>query len=82
MLYKRRYNLTRFKADALADPQTGLQHYLVDISIIGTLYEESGEEVIILPGMVASIDVHSGKRTVLDYFWQPIAKTKDKAFRE
>ena len=36
----------------------------------------------VLPGMVASIDVLSGKRTVLDYFWQPIAKTKDKALRD
>ena len=48
----------------------------------GTLYEDSGDEVLILPGMVASIDVLSGKRTVLDYFWQPISKTKDTAFRE
>ncbi len=69
-------------ADALTDPQTGLQFYSVDVSLDGTLYEDSGEEVAILPGMVASIDVLSGKRTILDYFWQPISKTRDKAFRE
>lgn len=69
-------------ADALGDQQTGQQYYLVDVSIDGALYEDSGEEVVILPGMVASIDVLSGKRTVLDYFWQPISKTKNKAFRE
>ena len=69
-------------ADAIADPQTGLQYYLVDVSISGTLYEDDGEEVVILPGMVASIDVLSGKRTILDYFWQPISKTRDKAFKE
>ncbi len=69
-------------ADAITDQQTGLQSYLVDVSIDGTLYETDGSEVTILPGMVASIDVLSGKRTVLDYFWQPIAKTKDKAFRD
>jgi len=69
-------------ADAIADSQTGEQHYLVDVSIIGTLYENNGEEVTILPGMVSHIDVLSGKRTILDYFWQPIAKTKNKAFRE
>jgi adhesin transport system membrane fusion protein len=69
-------------ADALADQQTGQQYYLVDVSIDGALYEDSGEEVVILPGMVASIDVLSGKRTVLDYFWQPISKTKSRAFRE
>jgi len=69
-------------ADALSDNQTGQQYYLVDVSIDGELYEDDGSAVTVLPGMVASIDVLSGKRTVLDYFWQPIAKTKDKALRD
>jgi adhesin transport system membrane fusion protein len=69
-------------ADALSDNQTGQQYYLVDVSIDGTLFEDDGREVTVLPGMVASIDVLSGKRTVLDYFWQPIAKTKNKALRD
>lgn len=75
-------NVLSISADAMADQQTGLQHYLVDVSLTGSLYEDDGEEVVILPGMVASIDVLSGKRTILDYFWQPISKTRDKAFRE
>jgi adhesin transport system membrane fusion protein len=75
-------NVLSVSADAMTDQKTGQQYYLVDISISGTLYEDDGEEVVILPGMVASIDVLSGKRTVLDYFWQPISKTRDRAFRE
>ena len=74
--------VTSVSADAISDPQIGEQYYLVDVSMIGSLYEDNGNEVAILPGMVASIDVLSGKRTILDYFWQPISKTKDKAFRE
>ena len=69
-------------ADALSDNQTGQQYYLVDVSLNGILYEADGNKVALLPGMVASIDVLSGKRTVLDYFWQPIAKTKNKALRD
>ena len=69
-------------ADALSDTKTGQEYYLVDVSINGILYEKDGAEVTILPGMVASIDVLSGKRTILEYFWQPIARTKDRAFRE
>ena len=69
-------------ADALSDNNTGEQFYQVDVTIESALYEDDGTEVAILPGMVASIDVLSGKRTVLDYFWQPIAKTKDKALRD
>ncbi len=75
-------NVISISADAMSDKQTGEQFYLVDVSLIGTLYEDNGEEVIVLPGMVASIDVLSGKRTILDYFWQPISKTKNMAFRE
>ena len=69
-------------ADAISDTQTGLRYYFVDVSIEGTLYETDGSEVTILPGMEASIDVLSGKRTILDYFWQPIANTKDKALKD
>jgi len=75
-------NVISISADALSDQQTGQQYYLVDVSLEGTLYEADGSEVTILTGMVASIDVLSGKRTVLNYFWQPIAKTKDKALRD
>ena len=46
------------------------------------LFEDNGEEVAILPGMVATIDVLSGKRSILDYFWQPIARTKNNALRD
>ena len=69
-------------ADAITENQAGQQFYQVNVSINGTLYEDDGNEVVILPGMVASIDVLSGKRTILDYFWQPIAATRDKALRD
>ena len=74
--------VSSISADAISNQETGLQFYLVDVSMRGTLYEDNGDEVIILPGMVASIDVLAGKRTILDYFWQPISKTRDTAFRE
>ena len=69
-------------ADAISDPQNGQQYYLVDVNIESALFESDGSEVTVLPGMVASIEVLSGKRTVLDYFWQPLAKTKDRALRD
>lgn len=75
-------SVSSISADAISNQQTGTQYYLVDVSMRGTLYEDNGDEVVILPGMVASIDVLSGKRTILDYFWQPISKTKEAAFRE
>ena len=75
-------NVLGISADAIADKETGKQSYLVDISIGSELYEDDGSVVTILPGMVASLDVLSGKRTILEYFWQPISKAKDKALRD
>lgn len=75
-------NVRSISADAIGDTEGTKLFYIVDVSIEGSLYEPDGTEVVILPGMVASIDVLSGKRTVLDYFWQPIAKTKNKALRD
>ena len=46
------------------------------------LFEDNGEKVEILPGMVASVDVLAGKRTVLDYIWNPMMKVKDKALTD
>ena len=75
-------NVNSISADVISNQQTGESYYLVNVSMRGTLYEDNGDEVILLPGMVASIDVLSGKRTILDYFWQPISKTRATAFRE
>lgn len=69
-------------ADAITDQSSGMQFYMVDVSIESVLYEDDGSEVTMLPGMIASIDVLAGKRTVLEYIWQPVAKTKEKALRD
>ncbi len=72
----------RVSADAVEDKATGLSYYLVDVSIDSTLYEDDGSEIEILPGMVASIDVLAGKRTIFDYIWQPMLKVKERAFTD
>ena len=72
----------KVSADAVEDQATRLAYYVVDVSIDTNLFEDDGSEVEVLPGMVASIDVLAGKRTVLDYFWQPMAKVKERAFTD
>ena len=47
-------------ADAMEDKQSAF-NTTVDVSIDGSLYEDNGDEVVILPGMIADIDVLSGK---------------------
>ncbi|RDJ98137.1 HlyD family type I secretion periplasmic adaptor subunit [Cupriavidus lacunae] len=40
------------------------------------------DSVPILPGMVATVDIRTGQKTVLHYLLKPIIKTKDVALRE
>ncbi len=68
--------------DAISTPETGEQFYSVNVSLLGSIEDLKGGYVTILPGMVATIEVLSGKRSILDYFWQPLVKNKDLALRE
>jgi adhesin transport system membrane fusion protein len=74
----------RISADAVVDPSSpGVSHYLVDVAMEGDLIlPETGQSVSFLPGMTATVDVLSGKRSVLAYIWQPIARVRELALRE
>ncbi|MEM7289946.1 MAG: HlyD family type I secretion periplasmic adaptor subunit [Pseudomonadota bacterium] len=39
-------------------------------------------EVKIIPGMIATVDVETGKRTILEYLLKPVLRIKDTALRE
>ena len=60
----------------------GASHYLVDVAIEGDLILDNGQKVTFIPGMTATVDVLSAKRTVLEYFWQPLAHLQELALRD
>ncbi|MGJ8589953.1 MAG: HlyD family type I secretion periplasmic adaptor subunit [Yoonia sp.] len=74
----------RISPDAVVDERNQVtSHYLVDVAIESDLIlEDTGEAVTFIPGMTATVDVLSGKRTVLEYFWQPISKVQELALRD
>jgi adhesin transport system membrane fusion protein len=74
----------RISADAVVDKNNdGVSHYLVDVGIEGSLtLKGANEPVTLIPGMTASVDVLSGKRTVLEYIWQPMSKVQELALRD
>ena len=75
----------RISPDAVVDERSGtaISYYLVDVAIEGELVlEETGEAVTFIPGMTATVDVLSCKRTVLEYLWQPMAKVQELALRD
>lgn len=74
--------LTKVSADTVFREETKSSAYSVNLSIETEIYESEGVPVSIVPGMVAQVDIIRGERTILEYFWQPVAKMKDTAFRE
>ena len=74
----------RISPDAVVDKNNdGVSHYLVDVGIEGSLILEGADKpVTFIPGMTASVDVLSGKRTVLEYIWQPMSKVQELALRD
>jgi adhesin transport system membrane fusion protein len=74
--------LTKVSADTVFREETKSSAYAVNLSIDTEIYESDDVPVSIVPGMIAQVDIIRGERTVLEYFWQPVAKMKDTAFRE
>lgn len=74
--------LTTIGADAIELPNSGDTVYPVQVKVESILTDAAGLPLEIVPGMVAQIDVLTGRRTVLDYITQPVVKLKDTAFRE
>ena len=56
--------------------------YAIEVELIDDLIDSKGTNVPLNPGMIAQVDIIRGQQTVLEYFWQPVAKLKDDAFRQ
>lgn len=74
--------VVRISPDALTRESDGSTYYQVDVSIDGNIVLEDGTKVVFKPGMTATVDVLSGKRTVLAYIWQPVSKVQELALRD
>lgn len=44
--------------------------------------DRSGEQLTIIPGMVAEVDILTGEKTVLQYLMTPVNRAREKALRE
>ena len=57
-------------------------YYLVRIETEKNYIGEKDKSMKIIPGMVADVDIITGKKTILDYILKPILKTKQYTFTE
>ncbi|MEG3640353.1 HlyD family type I secretion periplasmic adaptor subunit [Magnetococcus sp. PR-3] len=73
--------LSHISADAITD-ENGQAAYLVQVRTEEKHISRGDEVLPIIPGMVASVDVITGEKTILDYLLKPILKARDSALRE
>ena len=57
-------------------------YYLVRIETEKNFIGDKEKSMKIIPGMVADVDIITGKKTILDYILKPILKTKQYTFTE
>ena len=74
--------LLKVSADAVYREEKQSYMYAIEVEMINNLIDSTGDTVPLNPGMIAQVDIIRGQQTVLEYFWQPIAKLKDDAFRQ
>lgn len=73
--------LEAISADTIEDDK-GESFYKVKLRTHKNAIAYHGEELPIIPGMTASIDILTGKKSVLAYLLKPILKAKQNALRE
>ncbi|MFG0631009.1 HlyD family type I secretion periplasmic adaptor subunit [Pseudomonas sp. xss_2] len=74
--------LEQIGADTITDEDKKTTYYLIrlrtDRSHLGT----DEKPLLIIPGMVATVDIMTGKKTIMSYLLKPIIKARSEALRE
>ena len=72
-------------ADAIADERPGVQpesYYIVRVRTSRNSRGNGDKYLRIIPGMQATVDIRTGRRTVLHYLLKPLLRAKQSALRE
>lgn len=72
----------QISADAILDEKTQESHYLVKVRTKKNYLGTKEEPLYIIPGMQASVDIMTGKKSVLDYILNPIITSASRALEE
>ena len=73
--------LIRVSADSITDDQ-GEVFYKAYLKTHGTILSKAKKVLPIMPGMISSVDILTGKKSVLNYLLKPILKAKQRALTE
>jgi adhesin transport system membrane fusion protein len=73
--------VARIGADTLQDAE-GREFFRLTIVTDRTDLGRAGESLPVTPGMTATVDIQTGRRTVLSYLVQPVLRIRSEALRE
>lgn len=73
--------LEQIGADSITD-EKGNSYYLVQLRTNKNYLGSKSKPMPIIPGMIASVDILTGKKTILSYLLKPILRAKYMALRE
>ncbi len=74
-------NLELISADTILDEE-GNSFYLIQVRTDRSHLGSDEHPLLIIPGMVATVDIITGRKSVLDYLLKPVLKARSEALRE
>jgi membrane fusion protein, adhesin transport system len=63
-------------------PQQGEPYYIAHVRTNTNSIDYYGKKLSISPGMLASVDIITGKRSILYYLTKPINRARERALTE
>jgi adhesin transport system membrane fusion protein len=73
--------LELISADTITDDE-GNSFYLIQVRTDKNHLGSSEHPLLIIPGMIATVDIITGEKSVLDYLLKPVLKARTEALRE
>ena len=74
-------DLEQIGADTITD-EDGNSFYLIKLRTRKSHLGSDDKPLLIIPGMVASVDIMTGKKSILSYLLKPIIRARAEALRE
>jgi adhesin transport system membrane fusion protein len=74
--------VSNITADSLVDQKTGEPYYQVRVATEKSTLTRNGKTYSIIPGMICSVDIKTGRKTILNYLLKPINKARQEALSE
>ena len=74
-------NLELISADTISD-EDGNSFYLIQVRTDKNHLGSDAQPLLIIPGMIATVDIITGEKSVLDYLLKPVLKARAEALRE